>query len=121
MCVHSISSLSFLRGQLVCCSSNIGPCYVTHVPCSHVWVWLCRVHCIQGGLTFAQVFGESITAVCGGCVGTEKEEVVVSTYSGQVVGLKQDTMGVKQQPDPDMLLKIENLRCVCGCVSVLCG
>ncbi|KAL5459878.1 hypothetical protein EMCRGX_G033265 [Ephydatia muelleri] len=61
-------------------------------------------------LKYTHLFGESITAVCGGRVGTEKEEVVVSTYSGQVVGLKQDTMGVQQQPDQDVLLKIENLR-----------
>ena len=62
-----------------------------------------------------QIFTESITAIGGGTVGSAKEEVVVATYSGRVLGLTQDPVSSKPISH-EVAAKIEALKLV-SCAS----
>ena len=58
--------------------------------------------------------GEGVTGVCGGRVSSSSNnELVLSTFSGQVIGLTRDgaSRGVNVTSlQPDLLEKIESLR-----------
>ena len=58
--------------------------------------------------------GESVTAVCGGKVGSSQSELLLSTFSGQVMGLTRETpVGSGDGAlslQPDLQDKIETLR-----------
>lgn len=60
-----------------------------------------------------QVVGEGVTGVCGGKVNSSSHsELVVSTFSGQVLGLTRDGASrvSVSSLQPDLLEKIESLR-----------
>ncbi len=72
----------------------------------------CRID--QGLYTglFSQTTSESVTSVCGGCVGTAGyDEVIMSTYSGWVMGLTtepREKEGGPSQVDQRTTISEEN-------------
>ena len=82
---------------------------------THVSMCVCVCCMLRSCPSPHQVMGESITAVCGGKVGsTSQSELILSTFSGQVIGLTRDTpAGSGAGPpslQPDLQDKIKALR-----------
>ncbi|XP_046978906.1 Bardet-Biedl syndrome 7 protein homolog [Vanessa cardui] len=43
-------------------------------------------------LNFTYFSGEPVTSVCGGCIGTEEPELLVTTFSGRIFGLRSSRL-----------------------------